>query len=299
MKYEKVMLIIVMTVVMSVAGCGKASKSAEEEEPAPVSTEAPATPAPSPAPSPEPAAAEPANTSPYVYLTNETGGEIREIYLRPSGTEAWGSNLLPAGSSIGVAQQMQMYYSTGTSVYDIRLVDGAGIAYEIGNVNFDDMEIAQIKVKGGIAYLSYMSLSQNKQMTTSSNTNPAPTGNSGATAVQGNTTTPKETYVIVNMPNNQNQDSGNGGTDNQTPAQPTPIPDQSISEIPDPPDPEPTITEEPVSPDPEPTITEEPVPPDPEPTITEEPVSPDPEPTITEEPDYPPLPDDDEIDVME
>ena len=66
------------------------------------------------------------STAKFVYLTNSTKGEIREIYLRAAGGEEWGKNLVPAEATIKDAEQVQMYYtpdSARDAIYDMKIVD--------------------------------------------------------------------------------------------------------------------------------------------------------------------------------
>lgn len=103
------------------------------------------------------------STAKFVYITNSTKGEIREIYLRAAGGEEWGKNLVPAESTIKDAEQVQMYYtpdSATNAVYDMKIVDGDGNAYEIYTVELGDMEKAKLLIDSGEAYLTYTSLSR-------------------------------------------------------------------------------------------------------------------------------------------
>ena len=90
-----------------------------------------------------PSAVTAVSTAKFVYLTNSTKGEIREIYLRAAGGEEWGKSLVPAEATIKDAEQVQMYYtpdSARDAIYDMKLVDGDGNAYEIYSVQLSDME---------------------------------------------------------------------------------------------------------------------------------------------------------------
>lgn len=87
------------------------------------------------------------STAKFVYLTNSTKGEIREIYLRAAGGTEWGKNLIPAESTIKDAEQVQMYYtpdSATDAIYDMKVVDGDGNAYEIYSAELGDMEKAKL-----------------------------------------------------------------------------------------------------------------------------------------------------------
>ena len=72
---------------------------------------------------------------------------MREIYLRAAGGSEWGKNLVPAESTIKAAEQVQMYYtpeSATDAIYDMKIVDGDGNAYEIYSVELGDMESAKL-----------------------------------------------------------------------------------------------------------------------------------------------------------
>ena len=95
--------------------------------------------------------------------SGSTKGEIREIYLRAAGGTEWGKNLIPAESTIKDAEQVQMYYtpdSATDAIYDMKVVDGDGNAYEIYSAELGDMEKAKLMIQDGSAYLTYMSLSE-------------------------------------------------------------------------------------------------------------------------------------------
>ena len=112
------------------------------------------------------------STAKFVYLTNSTKGEIREIYLRAAGGEEWGKNLVPAEATIKAAEQVQMYYTSDSAknaIYDMKIVDGDGNAYEIYSVQLSDMEKAKLMIDNGEAYLTYTSLSEKSEKSTIGN----------------------------------------------------------------------------------------------------------------------------------
>ena len=143
-------------------------------EPTPVPTAAPtaapatSTPLPTSTPAPKLIGVK-TSTAKFVYLTNSTKGEIREIYLRAAGGEEWGKSLVPAEATIKDAEQVQMYYtpdSARDAIYDMKLVDGDGNAYEIYSVQLSDMEKAKLMIDNGEAYLTYTSLSDKSEKST-------------------------------------------------------------------------------------------------------------------------------------
>ena len=121
MKYKKIMIALAATAALSAAGCGSSSKDTVEVTPTPVPTAAPtSTPAPK-------LIGVKTSTAKFVYLSNSTKGEVREIYLRAAGGSEWGKNLVPAESTIKAAEQVQMYYtpeSATDAIYDMKIVDG-------------------------------------------------------------------------------------------------------------------------------------------------------------------------------
>ena len=123
MKYKKIMIALAAAAALSAAGCGSSSKDTVEVTPTPVPTAAPATSTPLPTSTPAPKLiGVTTSTAKFVYLTNSTKGEIREIYLRAAGGTEWGKNLVPAESTIKDAEQVQMYYtpdSATDAIYDI------------------------------------------------------------------------------------------------------------------------------------------------------------------------------------
>ena len=103
MKYKKLLIVLTAVTALGIAGCGKSSKETAEVTPTPVPTAAPtaapatSTPLPTSTPAPKLIGVK-TSTAKFVYLTNSTKGEIREIYLRAAGGEEWGKSLVPAGA---------------------------------------------------------------------------------------------------------------------------------------------------------------------------------------------------------
>ena len=90
MKYKKIMIALAATAALSAAGCGSSSKDTVEVTPTPVPTAAPtstpatASPLPTSTPAPKLIGVK-TSTAKFVYLSNSTKGEVREIYLRAAG----------------------------------------------------------------------------------------------------------------------------------------------------------------------------------------------------------------------
>lgn len=177
MKYKKLLIVLTAVTALGMAGCGKSSKETAEVTPTPVPTAAPtaapatSTPLPTSTPAPKLIGVK-TSTAKFVYLTNSTKGEIREIYLRAAGGEEWGKSLVPAEATIKDAEQVQMYYtpdSAKDAIYDMKIVDGDGNAYEIYSVQLSDMEKAKLMIDNGEAYLTYTSLSEKSEKSTIGN----------------------------------------------------------------------------------------------------------------------------------
>ena len=177
MKYKKLLIVLTAVTALGMAGCGKSSKETAEVTPTPVPTAAPtaapatSTPLPTSTPAPKLIGVK-TSTAKFVYLTNSTKGEIREIYLRAAGGEEWGKSLVPAEATIKDAEQVQMYYtpdSAKDAIYDMKIVDGDGNAYEIYSVQLSDMEKAKLMIDNGEAYLTYTSLSDKSEKRTIGN----------------------------------------------------------------------------------------------------------------------------------
>ena len=189
MKPKKILMITAAVLTLLAAGCVKKKAEVIEVTPTPAPTAtptvAPATPTPAPTATPAPRMiGTKTSTSKFVYLTNNTNKDIREFYLRVSGAEEWGNNLVPSESSVKAAEQVQLYYSpsgsaeqstgetentqSAASAYDLKLVDRDGNAYEISGAQLTDMEKATIRYEDeeDMLYLSYMSVSEKKEKDT-------------------------------------------------------------------------------------------------------------------------------------
>lgn len=180
MKYRKLMLAaMTAALLLSAAGCGKKEEApVVTPTPAPTATPTPVPATPTPAPTATPAprvVGTKTSVSKFVYLTNATGADVRELYLKASAQDEWSKNMIPAESTIKAAEQVQMHYTPAagqgseTPVYDLRLVDKEGNGYEIYSVELGDMERASLRLQDDIVYLSYMSLSEKKEKNTREN----------------------------------------------------------------------------------------------------------------------------------
>ena len=176
-KWKIVGYIISMAVLTGVSGCELRKPSLIKEAVVPQHT-------PTPAPTPMPVTATPVPTSTpaprligvktstakFIYLTNHTRVNWREVYVKQSGGDEWGKNLIPSESSVKAAEQVQMYYiaqsyEAGTT-FDLKIITAGGEKYEIYLVDLGDMEKASLTSENGVASLRYTSLSEKTEKTT-------------------------------------------------------------------------------------------------------------------------------------
>ena len=196
-KYKYLAAVLGISMVLTMAGCGKKQDSVVEATPTPEATAAPTavpvtvTPVPTSTPAPKVIGVKTTDAK-FVYLTNSLSSDLREIYLMTSGGEDWGKNLIPSESSVKGAEQVQMYYtpstestdsedtsedstedtsSTSTELYDMKIVTSDGNTYEIYSIDLGDMEKASLTMDtdSETAYLRYMSLSEKKEKDTRDN----------------------------------------------------------------------------------------------------------------------------------
>ena len=151
---------------------GTAGEGNPESTPAPKPTAIPpsvtVTPIPTSTPAPRMLGTKTIDAN-FIFLTNNTENAIRQFYLRDNYTGGdWGKNLLPSETMIRTGETVQLFYPSKTdndSIYDIKVVDRVGNSYAIYAINFSDMTNAALRVQYNTAYISYMSLSSNKEMT--------------------------------------------------------------------------------------------------------------------------------------
>ena len=196
-KYKYLAAVLGISMVLTMAGCGKKQDSVVEATPTPEATAAPTavpvtvTPVPTSTPAPKVIGVKTTDAK-FVYLTNSLSSDLREIYLMTSGGEDWGKNLIPSESSVKGAEQVQMYYtpstestdsedtsedstedtsSTSTELYDMKIVTSDGNTYEIYSIDLGDMEKASLTMDtdSETAFLRYMSLSEKKEKDTRDN----------------------------------------------------------------------------------------------------------------------------------
>jgi hypothetical protein len=154
-------------------GCAALDKTTVSVTPTPeptaTPTPVPVTPTPMPTSTPAPRLiGTKTSTSSFVYLTNNLGGSIREVYLKVADTEDWGKNLVPSEASIRAAEQVQLHYSPESSedTYDLKFITRDGSVYILYKVKLTDMEKASLSLDGETPYLRYTSLTDNSEVDT-------------------------------------------------------------------------------------------------------------------------------------
>lgn len=182
MKYRITVCLLAGMAALSLAGCGSLTASTVSSvTPTPAAPTATSTPtlAPTSTPVPTPTAApkiigKKTSGAKSVYISNNTDKLFRKVYVRQSGYEDWGNNLIPSESSIRASEKIQMYYTPGEGdnvTYDLKWTDSSGNSYEMYSVQLSDMESASLRMdtEQGIAYLTYMSLSKKSEANTKDN----------------------------------------------------------------------------------------------------------------------------------
>ena len=136
--------------------------------PAPVVTEAPAAAPVVPTSTPVPnLIGTKTSQGKYIYLTNNNDKPLREIYLRESGTEDWGKNLIPGESTVKQSETVQMYYAASgsdPSTLDVKVVDKSGNSFAMYGIDFTDIESASFRVQEETGYLSWMSVTSHNEV---------------------------------------------------------------------------------------------------------------------------------------
>lgn len=184
MKQKTAVCLLSGLLAVSLAGCsglGGSSVTTATATPTPAAPTVTPTPtlAPTSTPVPTPTAApkiigKKTSGAKSVYISNNTDKRFRKVYVRQSGYEDWGNNLIPSESSIRASEKIQMYYTPGEGdsvTYDMKWTDSTGNSYEMYSVQLSDMESASLRLdtEQGIIYLTYMSLSKKSEANTKDN----------------------------------------------------------------------------------------------------------------------------------
>ena len=120
-KSKYIAMVAATAMALTLAGCGSKGGELIEVTPTPMATPTPTvvpatvTPLPTSTPAPKMIGTKTAQAK-FVYLTNSLQSDIRELYLKSSGSdeEDWGKNLISVESAVKAAEQVQMYYGGET-----------------------------------------------------------------------------------------------------------------------------------------------------------------------------------------
>ncbi len=116
MKKKYLLAVLCLTAVLAVSGCAK--KETEEAE---------STPTPTPTPTQEaetlemteiPEVGEKTDTSAAIQLTNETGAEVTSVWLRVSGQEDWGEELVQESFTIPESESFMLNFEPEETAED-------------------------------------------------------------------------------------------------------------------------------------------------------------------------------------
>ncbi len=116
MKKKYLLAVLCLTAVLAVSGCAK--KETEEAE---------STPTPTPTPTQEaetlemteiPEIGEKTDTSAAIQLTNETGAEVTSVWLRVSGQEDWGEELVQESFTIPESESFMLNFEPEETAED-------------------------------------------------------------------------------------------------------------------------------------------------------------------------------------
>lgn len=156
----------------------KAPKAAESatsvqevtKAPSPTAVPATVTPRPTSTPAPRMLGTKTIQSS-FIFLTNSTRTPLREVYLKDADdySDSWGKNLVSRESTVRSSETVQMFFDSpeyDNQLYDMKFVDKNGNAYAIYNIPLGDMTSAVYHVNEDGAYLSYLSKSENKEIST-------------------------------------------------------------------------------------------------------------------------------------
>lgn len=160
-------------VMMISAGCGESesgSSSTADESVPEVTTEAeaaaePTTEAPTEAEVRTIGEKQEGDSVCVVALTNETGKNIEEFYIKEASEEEYPDNMLSDGS-FEKDEQRTLYYETADGDYTVKIVFEDDSEAELHNFPFGDIEEGTIKLEDETAYLVYISAAENSEVNT-------------------------------------------------------------------------------------------------------------------------------------
>ena len=114
MKKKYLLAVLCLTAVLAVAGCGNEKKEEAESTPTPTPTQE----AETLEMTETPEVGEKTDTSQSIQLTNETGTEVTSVWLRVSGQEEWGEELVQGSFTISEAESFNLNYEPQETAED-------------------------------------------------------------------------------------------------------------------------------------------------------------------------------------
>ncbi len=114
MKKKYLLAVLCLTAVLAVAGCGNEKKEEAESTPTPTPTQE----AETLEMTETPEVGEKTDTSRSIQLTNETGAEVTSVWLRVSGQEEWGEELVQGSFTIPEAESFNLNYEPQETAED-------------------------------------------------------------------------------------------------------------------------------------------------------------------------------------
>ena len=114
MKKKYLLAVLCLTAVLAVAGCGNEKKEEAESTPTPPPTQE----AETLEMTETPEVGEKTDTSRSIQLTNETGAEVTSVWLRVSGQEEWGEELVQGSFTIPEAESFNLNYEPQETAED-------------------------------------------------------------------------------------------------------------------------------------------------------------------------------------
>jgi hypothetical protein len=84
-------------------------------------------------------------------LNNETGIEIHELYLAPTGTNDWGSSLLDSGATIPNGESVPITFSSDISeqYWDLKVADSSGTTVQWTNLDLFSISNITLTMENG------------------------------------------------------------------------------------------------------------------------------------------------------
>ncbi|HIV13442.1 MAG TPA: hypothetical protein IAA63_09935, partial [Candidatus Pullilachnospira stercoravium] len=114
MKKKYLLAVLCLTAALAAAGCGNEKKEEAESTPTPTPTQE----AEALEMTETPEVGEKTDTSRSIQLTNETGAEVTSVWLRVSGQEEWGEELVQGSFTIPEAESFNLNYEPQETAED-------------------------------------------------------------------------------------------------------------------------------------------------------------------------------------